>query len=281
MEITVVKASGETEPLDLNKIRRSCERVGASPEVIEKVVQEISDLVYNGMTTKKIYIMVRNILKKYARYSEARFRLKEAMIKLGPSGFPFESYINEVLKEYGYSTRIRTMLKGVCANHEIDIIAQSQIPSSEKYLVECKYHNAFGIYTGLKETLYTHARLLDLQDGYRKGVCELLNKAWLVTNTKISKEAVKYGECKDIKLLGWNHPQNNGLEQLIKEKDLYPVTVLDFVDQISLNKFSKSGIMLIKNLELLRTQDLAEITEISTNKLEQIQDDLKRMKRNY
>jgi hypothetical protein len=281
MVTIVVKASGEMEPLDLNKVRRSCEQVEASPETIEKVIQAVSDFAYDGITTQKIYRKVRSVLKKYARYAEARFRLKEAMIKMGPSGFPFETYINEVLKNYGYSTRIRTILKGVCANHEIDIIAEESSSKSEKYLVECKYHNAFGIYTGLKETLCTYARLLDLQEGYMKGVCENLDKAWLVTNTKISREAVKYGECKGIKLLGWNHPLDNGLEQLIQEKDLYPVTVLDFVDRDSLNKLSKTGIMLMKNLEILSIKKLSEITEISLNKLEQIHSDLIKMKKSY
>jgi len=276
----VVKSSGETEPLDLNKVRRSCERVGASPEIIEKVVQEVADFAYDGITTQKIYNKVRSVLKKYSLYAGAKFRLKGAMMKMGPSGFTFETYINEVLKNYGYSTRIRTILKGVCAVHEIDIIAEER-SSKAAILVECKYHNAFGIYTGLKETLYTYARLLDLQEGYKKGVCENLDKAWLVTNTKISREAVKYGDCKGIKLLGWNHPLDNGLEQLIQEKDLYPITVLDFVDRDSLNKLSKTGIMLIKNLEILSIKKLSEITEISTNKLEQIHSDLRKMKKSY
>ena len=58
-------------------------------------------------------------------------------------------------------------MKGKCASHEIDVIADKG--DSLRYMIECKYHNSQGIYTGLKEALYTHARFLDLNNGYKLG----------------------------------------------------------------------------------------------------------------
>lgn len=190
MEINIIKNSGKTEPLDLQKIRIACKRAVASQIIVDNVMQEVSVFLYDGISTKEIYRKVRDLLKKYSIYSAARFRLKGAMVKMGPSGFPFEIYFNLILKHYGYKTKTNIFLKGVCANHEIDIIAEDS-KKKKKYLVECKYHNTFGVYTGLKEILYTYARLLDLKDGYEKGICEYLDNTWLVTNTKISNEAIK------------------------------------------------------------------------------------------
>ncbi len=268
MEINVIKNSGEIEPLDLKKIRNACLRSGASQIIVNNVIHEIQVFLYDGITTKEIYQRVRGLLRKYSVYSEIRFRLKEAMINMGPSGFPFESYFTKILKHYGYNTKSGIVLHGACIDHEIDIIAEDF--RKEKYMIECKYHNAFGIYSGLKDILYTYARFLDLKDGYEKGMCEHLDNVWFVTNTKISNNAVKYGECKSIKLLGWAYPLNNGLEEIIKQKNLYPITVLEFIDKKTLNKFYKAGIILIKDLEIYSIKQLSEVTEISRNKLEEI-----------
>ena len=272
MSINVVKASGDIEPLDLNKVRRACMRTGASEVIAKKVLRDVQNSLFDGISTKKIYRTVCKLLKQYSYYSEARFRLKESMMNMGPSGFPFETYVNEILKNYGYKTTQNVVLKGVCANHEIDIVAEENSSNSKRFLIECKYHNAFGIYTGLKQVLYTYARLLDLQEGYNKGICERIDGAWLVTNTKISREAVKYGECKGLNLLGWRYPPDKGLEWMIEQKNLFPVTVLGFIGKKSLEKFSKAGVMLVKDLESLNAKNLSEMTGISQSEIRVIKD---------
>ena len=73
-----------------------------------------------------------------------------------------------------------------CVSHEVDIISVS--PNCERYLIECKYHNYPGIITKLKESLYTHARFLDLKENR-------LNKELLISNTKVSKEVIQYSKC--------------------------------------------------------------------------------------
>lgn len=269
MEINVIKNSGETEPLDLKKIRTACLRVGASEIDVEKIMQDIPVFLYDGITTKEIYQKVRGLLKKYSVYSEIRFRLKEDMMNMGPSGFPFENYFSQILKHYGYNTKTGIIVKGACIDHEIDIIAED-LEKEERYLVECKYHNIFEIYSGLKEMLYTYARFLDLKDGFEKGVCERFDNVWFVTNTKISDDAIKYGECKGIKLLGWAYPHNNGLEDLVMRKNLYPITVLEFIDKKTLDKFFKAGIILIKDLDTFSVEKISEMTEISLDIIKEI-----------
>ncbi|MFH1328662.1 MAG: restriction endonuclease [Candidatus Bathyarchaeota archaeon] len=275
MVIHVVKASGETELLDIDKVRKSCLRTGASPDTAERIVQKVSKFAYDGISTREIYRKVYQLLVKCERNSALKFRLKDAVMRMGPSGFSFETYVSHILKSYGYRTRTGVILKGASVNHEIDIIAEESSNSgSVKHMVECKYHNASGIYTGLKEVMYTYARLLDLKEGYNKGFCERLDSAWLVTNTKISQEAWKYGEYKGLQLTGWRCPTEKGLEKLIEKKSLYPITILKSVDKNSFRKFSKAGIILLKDLQTLNLKNLSTRIGIPYRKLMKIQEEL-------
>ena len=110
---------------------------------------------------------------------------------MGPSGFNFESYIAQILEGHGYKIEsIRTKLKGRCVEHEIDLIAVSPA-EARRIMVECKYHNFSGAYTGLKDALYTHARFLDLNGGDKRQ----FDNEMLVSNTKISQDALQYAKC--------------------------------------------------------------------------------------
>ncbi len=278
MVIHVVKVSGEIEPLDINKVREACLRAGASQEAAELILNKLRQFVYEGISTKEIYGRVFKLLEKYAYPSAIKFGLKEAIMRMGPTGFPFETYISQILKQHGYRTRTNAIIRGSCVNHEIDIIVEEESHNGNKrYMVECKYHNASGIYTGLKETLYTYARLLDLKEGSEKGLCEPFDGAWLITNTKISADALNYGICRDLRLIGWRYPPKKGLEKFIEEKNLYPITILKSIDKKSLQKFSRAGIMLLKDLEGMKLKDLSTKTQITQTKLTKILNDIKRV----
>jgi len=275
--VYVVKASGEAEPLDLNKVKEACLRSGTSIETAEEIAQKVSKFAHDGISTREIYRRVFQLLKKYEYPSALKFSLKEAIMRMGPSGFPFETYVSEILKHHGYRTRTRKILKGACTNQEVDIIVEEELPERKKYMVECKYHNSSGIYTGLKETLYTYARLLDLKEGYEKGFCERMDGAWLVTNTKISTEAKKYGECKGLKLIGWRYPPERGLERLIEEKSLYPITILESVNKNYLEKLSNIGVIMLKNLQTIKPEVLSKKANIPLKKLNKILENMKKM----
>ena len=49
---------------------------------------------------------------------------------LGPTGYPFEDYVAEILKTEGYQTQVRQVLEGNCVSHEIDVIAQKKTKRS-------------------------------------------------------------------------------------------------------------------------------------------------------
>jgi Holliday junction resolvase len=270
----VVKASGETEKFDPEKIKRTCLRAGVSEELANSIVKEVKKKSYDGISTKEILNITLKLLGKKKPHIAARYDLKGAMFRLGPAGFVFEHFIGEVLKEYGYSTRVHNILKGFCVSHEVDVIATM---NNNSYMIECKYHNLPGIYTGLREVLYTYARFLDLSEGSKQGLCQKFEQAWLVCNTKFSDDTKQYASCKGMKLIGWNYPEDNGLEVLIEKKRLYPITMIRSLDANALDKLSSSNFILAIDLLRIPLKELNSITKISLKKLRNFADEAKRI----
>jgi len=260
----VVKASGETEEFDLNKIKKTCLRAGASQSLTNKIAREVENRSYNGISTKEILHITLNLLGKQKPFIAARYDLKGAIFRLGPAGFAFEHLVAEILKEYGFKTKVHSMINGFCVQHEIDIIATKK---NKNYMIECKYHNLPGIYTGLREALYTYARFLDLKNGSKESLCQEFEQPWLVCNTRFSDGAIQYSKCIGLKLIGWNYPEVKSLREMIEKKRLYPITMLRKLDRQSQEKLATSGLVLINDLIKISIKELNKITKIPVKKL--------------
>ncbi|MEM1587567.1 MAG: restriction endonuclease [Candidatus Bathyarchaeia archaeon] len=275
LKIFVKKNTGKLELYDPKKIENTCIKAGASKKEAEEIIKEIEKILYNEITTKEIYNEVLRFLDAKNAIAGIKYRLKEAIMKLGPEGFAFETFFSKLLNELGYKTTLRKIVKGLCVAHEIDIIAEKPI-EKQKVMVECKYHNSPGIYTGLKEILYTYARFLDLRDGWEKGLCEKFDEAWLITNTKFSEEAKEYAKCKGIKIIGWSYPPNQGIEKLIENnKGLYPITILRKVKEEDLKKFSSANLIVINDILTKTEGELAKTAEISLEEALEIKKEAK------
>ncbi len=261
----VTKASGETEQFRPDKIKRTCLRAGATLELAQKIVDEVERNSHDGITTREILRMTLRLLKKEMPYVAARYDLKSSIFRLGPAGFTFEHFISEILREYGYWTKRNRIIKGVSVKHEIDVIATKE---NKNYMIECKYHNLPGIYTGLKVALYTYARFLDLRDGWKQGSCQKFDQPWLVCNTKFSRDTIKYANNKELKLIGWRYPVKQGLEVLVEKKKLYPITILRTLDRHSQKKLANAGLILAIHLLRKDLEKLSEIAKIRLKKLE-------------
>jgi hypothetical protein len=224
-KIYVIKANGQSIPFDSNKVRTTCMRAGASKTLAQKVTNKVQEQIHHGITTREIYKIVLATLSSEdeGRFIKHRYRLKESIMLMGPAGFAFEIYVSKIFENYGYRVEsTRSQVNGRCVTHEIDLIVDSNF-TNERYMVECKYHNSPGIYTGLKESLYTHARFLDLS--------EIFDNEMLVCNTKVSDDVITYAKCIGQKLLCWRYPPKKGLEHMIEEKGLYPILFLDLVPE--------------------------------------------------
>ena len=87
----------------------------------------------------------------------------------------------------------------------------------------------------------------------------------VVCNTKFSDHAKQYSACRGILNLGWKSPPEMGLERIIKEKKLYPVTLLRSLKKKDREKLADLGIILLKQLVKYEPYDLSEKTGIPTD----------------
>ena len=271
MLINVVKADGRVERFKPEKITRTLRRARASRKVSERIIKEIKTRVYDGITTKEILKLVKSLLRKEEARAAMRYDLKGAMMRLGPAGFPFETFVAKVLEHYGYKTRLRSILQGRCVRHEVDIIAEKASEERiKRYLIECKYYNSSGNFISLKDALYTYARFLDLNEASELGKGKRFDGVWLACNTRASYGARRYANCRGMRLLGWLHPRGQGLERLVEEKKLYPVTILPSVDRKALGNLSNAGLMLVRDLLIHDFDILREKSGLSKEKIRKI-----------
>jgi Holliday junction resolvase len=222
-QIWVVKESGEREQFSKQKAVNALRRAGLSAKESDEVLKALGPRLYDGITTKKIYAMLYELIDELKPEVSHRYNLKRALFDIGPEGYEFEDFIAKLLSLEGYRTELRQTMTGRCVNHEIDVIAAK---NNEAYMIECKFHNQYGTRCRIQTVLYVYARFLDLQEGAKKGLCRHLTKPWLITNTKFSEDVISYAECMDVPLLGWRYPFREGLEALIDRTKCYPVTVL-------------------------------------------------------
>jgi hypothetical protein len=73
-----------------------------------------------------------------------------------------------------------------------------------------------------------------------------------------------------MKLLCWRCPKGRGLEEMIAEKKLYPVTILRSVDRITFNNLFLADLMLAKDLVTHNMNYLKEKTKLSEEKLNKL-----------
>jgi hypothetical protein len=263
--VQVVKASGDIEEFNRRKFLRSIMRGGSSKAVARKVLDSIEPKLHEEVTTKEIYQLASTQLSRYDPKASVAYDLKDSIMKLGPSGFPFEDFIGAVLSWMGYEVSVRNIAHGRCVRHEIDLIA---VAKGKATMVECKYHNYKGVFTGLKEAMYTYARLLDIKEGYAVDhVGAKIEKAMLVTNTKFSEDAITFSSCRDIELLGWHHPERNGLERIIDNGRLYPTTILHGLDAQETAALAKCGLIMVRDLVRFDLGDIAAKTGIPRKRL--------------
>lgn len=242
-QIVITKASGLQASFSPEKLKRSLLNAGATEQLAESIVDEIEPKLYGGISTKKIYRIAFNLLKDTSSPLAAKYHLKRGIMELGPSGFPFERFIGEILKQQGYSVRVGEIVKGKCVTHEVDVIAEKD---HHHFMIECKYHNQPGTISDVKIPLYIQARFKDVEAAWihLPGHGSKFHQGWVVTNTRFTSDAIQYGTCAGLHLLGWDFPKKESLKEQIDALGLYPVTCLTRLTRVEKQKLLDMKIVL-------------------------------------
>lgn len=242
----VVKGDGTREEFQMHKLLGSLTHAGAEKELAESIGKKIGNQIQAGMSTTAIYREAFKMLRKEERLTAAKYSMRRAILELGPTGFPFEDFVGELMRAKGYETRTRVVVQGRCIEHEVDVVLKK---GDLTIGAELKFHNTPGFKTDLKTALYVRARYWDIQWGAedRKEKAGI-DEGWLVTNTKFTGNAIDYASCSGIKLLGWSFPRGGSLADLIQETGVYPVTVLTTLSNTDKARLLQSGVRMCSAL---------------------------------
>lgn len=256
--IQVRKASGNLEPFSEEKIFRSLEKAGVDKVLSDKVLAHVKKELYDGISTQQIYSHIFELLRKESSPILGRYDLKRAIMELGPTGYPFEKFVGALLKHNGYQIETGVNVLGRCVTHEIDVVAQKD---NQHFMVECKFHNQSGARSDVKVALYVKARFDDVEAVWKEksGHQTKFHQAWLVTNTKLTSDAIQYGECVGMKIIGWGYPSKGSLQDLIEDSGLYPITCLSFLSRHQKEVLLGQGIVLCRDILTLDKASLLSL----------------------
>jgi hypothetical protein len=248
-EIFITKANGEKEIFDIEKLKNSLRRAGASEPIVEDVSKKVAEVLFDGVSTHEIYQKAFELLREKEKYTATKYSLRRAITELGPQGFPFEDFIGEIFRAKKYKVEVGKIINGLCVLHELDVVA---IKDDEFIGVEVKFHTSTGVKSDLKTVLYVKARFDDLMKGkyYRDVVMARKQRRLIVTNTKFTSRAVQYGECAGIELIGWNYPRKGNLQDLIDETHLHPITALQSLTKNEKKELLNQGIVLCRDISI-------------------------------
>lgn len=250
----ILKASGEEEAFDSGKLLNSLRRAGTPENLAREIAQDILSHIEQGMTTRAIYKKAFDMLRKRKRSNAARYSLKKAIMELGPTGYPFEHFVAQVLAQHGFEIKVGQVLQGRCVTHEVDVVATH---NNTQYLVECKFYNSQGKYASVQVPLYVRSRVNDIIE-FREKLPEYKETrffGWVVTNTRFTDDALSYGRCAGLHMLSWDLPREKSLKDMIESAGLFPVTVLTGLSGKQKEKILGKDIVLCRqlreNLEIL------------------------------
>ena len=268
--IHIKKQSGESQVFDVNKLIKSLRRSRASESLVQEIAFQIQEQVEEGMSTKKIYQQAFKMLRNKSRVSASKYKLKKALMELGPTGFPFEKLIGKLMETEGFTTQIGIIVQGNCVPHEIDVIARKD---NKHYVIECKYHSDPNRFCNVKTPLYIHSRFLDVEKNLKlqKEHDSIIHKGGLYTNTRFTSDAIQYGTCVGLLLTSWDYPQGNGLKERIDASGLHPITALTTLTNAEKSKLLEAGIVICK--ELLEDPKLLEKIGVDKKRHKKILDD--------
>ncbi len=240
----VKKASGETVEFDVSKLKTSLFKAGASDELISSITEQVESEILEVTTTRSIYKKAYKLLRAASQKLAGKYKLKKAILELGPSGYPFEHYIAHLLRYQGFEVVVGLEMKGRCLPHEVDILGTKE---NTTIIGECKHHSQNGYKSDVKTPLYVHSRFQDIINGADLNSDRSI-ECWIFTNTRFTSDAESYATCYGLKLVSWDHPNKGSLKERIELSKYYPITSLYSLTKKEKELLMNEGVVLCKQI---------------------------------
>jgi Holliday junction resolvase-like predicted endonuclease len=267
LQFYVTKADGSRQLFDREKVAKTCLRMGVNRRIAYEVADEVEARLYDGMLTSKVLKLIFRLLQKRTPTIRHFLDLRKGL-SLMVSKPEFEKFVQILLVHQGFQVSPNRVVIGKCVGHEVDAIAKKD---SITYFVEAKHHSNYHTPTGLDESRIARAVLEDVTEGFALGKNDVkIDRAMIVTNTRYSEHAKRYGKCRDILQIGWSSPKMLALQNMIEEKKLYPLSCIKGLNSEIKMKLVISGIVLMKQLVEENPSKIAKNTGISRKIIQRI-----------
>ncbi len=219
--------------------------MGATQSMAYGVAEQVQRKVYEGMPTRTILQLILTYMRKRKPALKHLFDLRRGISLMEPKP-EFEMFIQTLLSHNGYEVTPNQILTGRCGEHEVDGIARKD---GVTYFLEAKHHYSYHALTGLDESRIARAVLEDVTDAFDMGLTNLkIDRALIVTNTRYSDAALKYGSCRNIMQIGWTSPEHMGLRDSVQQTKMYPLSCLRGVSAQARLRLVNAGIVVVSQL---------------------------------
>ncbi|MDD2504166.1 MAG: restriction endonuclease [Clostridia bacterium] len=267
----IKKSSGVMELFVPEKLKQSLLRSGATEALSNAIVKDVESWIVDGISSKSIYDRAFSMLRKKTLDVASRYKLKKAIMELGPTGHPFEHFIGQVYKLQGFEVEVAQTLPGHCITHEIDVIATK---ANKQYLIECKFHQDLGKNANVQVPLYVRSRVDDIVR-MRKVNTKFLGYTFIggvVTNTRFTLDAETYGKCCGLEMLSWDYPSGNSLKDIVDRYRIYPVTALTLLTNQAKQLLMEQGVVICR--QILEDPHTLDILALDPRKKQRILDEV-------
>ncbi len=267
LPVYVTKEDGSRQLFDREKVVKTCLRMGANRRIAFEIADEVEARLYDGIPTRKVLQMIFTLLRKHKPATRHFLDLRKGLSLMG-SKPEFEKFVQVLLAHHGFEVTPNQIIRGRCVGHEVDAVARRD---GVTYFVEAKHHSNYHTPTGLDESRIARAVLEDVTEGCALGKNDVkIDRAMIVTNTRYSEHARRYGKCRNILQIGWSAPENLGLQNMIEEKKLYPLSCIKGLNSEIKMRLVNSGVVLINQLLEAEPSKLARETGIPRGILKKI-----------
>ncbi|MBU0707663.1 restriction endonuclease [Patescibacteria group bacterium] len=271
----IKKSTGDYQPFEREKFQDSLMKSGASERFVLSLSKQAAKMESRFKSSDQIHQFAEEKLFRQDKKAAIRYNLKKAVFELGPTGFPFEQYVARLLDRMGYQTQTNVYVQGYCVSHEVDVLAKK---GNKVHLFECKYHTHRGRKSNVKTILYVKARFDDIDKAIKENINtnrqapkKKIHQIWLVTNTKHTSEAEKYGKCAGVNIISWNYPAGESLQKIIEKTGLYPITVLPNLSRHLKRKLFKFEVVTLP--DLIKFSDFRKFTHHEKRQIVRIKKD--------
>jgi len=256
----VKKYSGELVDFDVNRIKGSLAKSGATLDEVDDVWESRKSSLYEGISTRSLYKMAFRLLKRKADSFAARYSLKKALRDLGPAGYYFEEWVGRLFGYADYQTVTGQVLMGKSVSHEVDVVAQND---TDMLLIECKFRNTVDAKISVTTPMYFLSRIKDLAglDFTFFEKKRQFTAGWLVTNAYMTTDSIQFAQYYGVNLLAWDYPPESSIKRRVDNAGLYPVTCLTTIKKAEKDALLQQGCVLVKDIlgrpDYLQTLNLA------------------------